>query len=468
VVRSLPVLAWLLVSLIFALDVFLPGSYSANLLYVAVILLALWTPRARVAFEVAAIATILSGIDHAFSFSALGPDSRVALFNWTVSTSVLWVTAAGVASYRRQKAQQEAERAETENTLRQSFKDLEDLKRALDASAIVAMTNVRGDITYVNDKFCEISQYSRAELIGANHRMINSGFHPLEFFQDLYRTIASGHVWRGEIRNRAKDGTYYWVDTTIVPFVNEHGHPYQYAAVRYDITERKRSEVALREQAALVQVGKMAAVVAHEVRNPLAGIRGAVQAIGPRLPEGSRERQIATEMVARIDALNDIVQDLLLFARPRRAVLTAVPIAGVVAETVALLSSDPQMAKLVFRVEPGAEGLLAAADREQLKQVVLNLLQNAAQAMQHKGEIRVTSRQLDAAIELTITDHGPGIPPEVRARLFEPFFTTKHRGTGLGLATAKRIIESHGGQIQLDSAPGGGTVATVTLRKMTR
>jgi signal transduction histidine kinase len=126
------------------------------------------------------------------------------------------------------------------------------------------------------------------------------------------------------------------------------------------------------------------------------------------------------------------------------------------------------MAKLVFRVEPGAEGLLAAADREQLKQVVLNLLQNAAQAMQHKGEIRVTSRQLDAAIELTITDHGPGIPPEVRARLFEPFFTTKHRGTGLGLATAKRIIESHGGQIQLDSAPGGGTVATVTLRKMTR
>jgi len=465
VARYLAVVAWLLVSLIFALDVWLPASYSANLLYVAVILLALWTPRARVAFEVAAIATILIAIDHAFSFSVPGPDERVAFFNWVVTTFVLWVTAAGVASYRRQKALQEAERGETENTLRQSFKDLEDLKRALDASAIVAMTNVRGDITYVNDKFCEISKFTRTELIGANHRVVNSGLHSLEFFQELYRTIGTGQVWRGEIRNRAKDGTFYWVDTTIVPFVDERGHPYQYAAVRYDITERKRSELALREQAALVQVGKMAAVVAHEVRNPLAGIRGAVQAIGPRLPEGSRERQIANEMIARIDALNGIGEDLLIFTRPRHAVLTAVPIAGVIAETVALLAADPQQAGLTFHVEPVANGLVASADREQLKQVLLNLLQNAAQAMHHKGEIRVGARESGNTVEVRIADRGPGLSAEGRANLFEPFFTTKHRGTGLGLATAKRILESHGGRIELESAPQGGTVAIITLRR---
>jgi signal transduction histidine kinase len=170
-------------------------------------------------------------------------------------------------------------------------------------------------------------------------------------------------------------------------------------------------------------------------------------------------------MIARIDALNGIVEDLLIFTRPRHAVLAAVPIAGVIAETVALLAADPQQAGLTFHVEPVANGLVASADREQLKQVLLNLLQNAAQAMHHKGEIRVGAREAGDTVEVRIADRGPGLSAEARANLFEPFFTTKHRGTGLGLATAKRILESHGGRIELESAPEGGTVATVTLRR---
>jgi len=339
----------------------------------------------------------------------------------------------------------------------------EQVRYALDQAAIVAITDVPGRITYVNEKFCEISKYSREELLGQDHRILNSGYHSEEFIRGLWRTIARGQIWRGELRNRAKDGSIYWVDTTIVPFLDEHGKPWQYMAIRYDITERKRHEQRLRDQAALTTLGEMAAVVAHEVRNPLAGIRGGVQLLASLFPDAADGRELIGEIVARIDSLNTVVGDLLAFARIREIKPVPLDVPSFLEDMAASLRLDPAMSRIDLRLTTEPE-MVVAADVDQLRLVFTNLLLNAAQAMNGEGRIDLTAtRSGQDRLALTVADAGPGIPAELRERVLEPFFTTKHRGTGLGLPTAKRIVEAHGGELALTDAPGGGTAVRVIL-----
>jgi PAS domain S-box-containing protein len=339
---------------------------------------------------------------------------------------------------------------------------LADLKRALDHAAIVATTDVSGRITYVNDKFVEISGYSREELLGQDHRIINSAYHAKEFIRDLWRTIANGHVWHGELRNRAKDGHYYWVDTTIVPFLDKRGKPYQYIAIRADITARKAAEEKLAHQAALARVGQMAAVVAHEVRNPLAGVKGAIQILMSRRPAGDGELPVMRDIVARIDALSELINDLMVFARPRPPRLTVVELQSVVADAITMARRDPAAHGVEISVT--GDDVSVNADGELVRAMVLNLLLNAAQAMAGRGG-RITiglERRGDAAV-LEIRDTGPGIAEDIRDQIFEPFFTTKARGGGLGLPIARRTAELHGGSLIADCPADGGTLITAIL-----
>ncbi|MFB2967680.1 PAS domain S-box protein [Aerosakkonema sp. BLCC-F183] len=164
---------------------------------------------------------------------------RIVWVNLTVS---LVRSFSGEPKYVIAAIQDINDRKEAESELKKSLKELSDLKLALDRAAIVAITNRQGKITYVNDKFCALSQYSQEELIGQDHKIINSGYHSKDFFQGLWSTIKSGKIWEGDIKNKAKDGSFYWVKTTIVPLLGERGKASQFLAIRFDITDRKRTE----------------------------------------------------------------------------------------------------------------------------------------------------------------------------------------------------------------------------------
>ena len=337
---------------------------------------------------------------------------------------------------------------------------LEEMRHALDQAAIVATTDQRGIITYANDKFCEISKYPRAELLGQDHRIINSGYHPKEFIRDLWRTIAHGQVWRGELRNRAKDGSIYWVDTTIVPFLDSHGKPRQYLAIRSDITQRKIAEAQLREQAALTQLGQLAAIVAHEVRNPLAGLRGSLQILEARLPPAMREREIIGSMIQRIDGLGKTVEDILLYARPQPPRLRAIDLGPLLRDTAA--SAKAAATGQCPNITISGDNAVVYADADMLRAAVLNLVLNACQAAGN-DEVQIVTRVAGRFCNIRVLDRGPGVPADLRDRVFDPFFTTKSSGTGLGLPIVKRLMDAQGGSVNLSVRDGGGTAAELVL-----
>lgn len=447
--RALPFVGLALAVAIFVIDLEAPVGSGIGMLYVGVILLGLWSTWQAYPMVAAILASCLVLVDLYGDWSEALPAGTVV--NRPLMILVFFITALVVRRFV--------------NLERQALAHLEqlgDFKRALDASAIVAITDVRGRITYVNDKFIEISGYDREALLGQDHRIINSGYHPPEFIRDLWRTIANGRVWHGELRNRAKDGHFYWVDTTIVPFMNEDGKPYQYIAIRADVTARKQAEDTITHQAALARVGQMAAVLAHEVRNPLAGIRGAMQVLMGRRKTDDPERAVMQEILARTESLNDLINDLLLFARPRPPRLAEVDLAPLVQDVFAQVRQDPAGQGVEF-VSTGP-ALSVHADADLTRATVLNLVLNAAQALQGTGRITVTlGSAADGLVRLEVRDTGPGIPDEIREQIFEPFFTTKTRGGGLGLPIAQRTAELHGGTLTVHCPPDGGTVFTLTL-----
>ena len=320
----------------------------------------------------------------------------------------------------------------------------------------------RGRIEAFNAAAERMFGYAEREVLGQNVNILMPEPDRSQHDGYLARHLTTGEkkiigIGRA-VTARRSDGHNFPVHLSVGEFeIDGEKH---FTGILHDLTRRAALEERLRETTALARLGEMAAVIAHEVKNPLAAVRGAVQVIGSRLPPKTNDAAIITEIIARIDGLNDLIQDLLVFARPPAPKPLRTDLRALAESVAALLKRDPAFRDLEVAIDGHAPPALV--DANLLTIVFQNLLINAAQA-QGRGTIRMTLQPVDGRIRVEIADSGPGIPAEIRADLFRAFRTTKARGTGLGMATAKRLVESQDGSIAVECPDSGGTVITLTV-----
>jgi PAS domain S-box-containing protein len=357
----------------------------------------------------------------------------------------------------------------------------------------VAITDQKGIIKHVNENFCKISKYSREELLGQDHRIINSGFHPKEFIRNLWVTIANGKIWRGELKNKAKDGSYYWVDTTIVPFLNEQGKPYQYLAIRSDITSRKAAEEELlknkqelekkvvertleltealsREKELNEMKSRFVSMASHEFRTPLSAILSSTSLLDHYTSEEQAEKRAKhiDRIKTSVKNLTAILDDFLSLEKLEHGKVEVHSIEfhlkdfiqDVIDEMDGMLKKKNQ--KVIFSYKGENE---ICQDKKILRNVLLNILSNAVKYSPEEKEIYVTAEVVNDIVKISVKDEGIGIPAEAQKDLFGKFFRARNvsniQGTGLGLNIVKRYVELIDGHISFVSREGKGTTFTI-------
>lgn len=355
-------------------------------------------------------------------------------------------------------------------------KELSDYKFAIDESCIVEITDPNGMITHANDNFCSISKYNREELIGHDHSIVRSGYHSEEFIQSIWESTAKGKIWKGELKNKAKDGTEYWVDTTITPFLDTTGKPYQYVATRFDITERKKAEINLDLQnKKLVKINaeldRFVYSVSHDLRSPLTSILGIINFIESESaePETLKHILMIRESVYRLD---NFIKNILNYSRNNRLSLEVqkIDLQKNINDIVRSYTGNPDTRDIEFIIDINQQQPFYN-DQIRLNTVIENLISNAVKYHKEEGTdhfIKISSHSDSKKLTLTVTDNGIGIDPKYHTKIFDMFYrlTSKKVGSGIGLYIVRDTIEILEGTVAIESELNKGTSFVITLKNL--
>ncbi len=368
----------------------------------------------------------------------------------------------------------------TASTLKKLNWNISDFEELLFDHSIVSVTDETGDIVYANKKFCKITKYSERELIGQNHRILKSDEHPPKFFNELWDTISNGNVWDGEIKNRKKDGSFYWTKTIIIPIIDSEKNITNYVSVTTNITKEKEIQerlIKMEEQllkqnktllsevesksAELVKserlatIGTMASRIAHDLKQPLTIMYTYSEMLTPEILSklDSNDKEKWLRLQNSIFDMNRIIEDVLDFARTTEIKKKKSSLLSILR-----LALNHVKSSYGIEINLPENDISFRCDSRKIEGVISNLLNNAVQALDGQGEIDVTISSDSKFVTIHIKDSGSGIPDEYLEKIFEPMFTTKKTGTGLGLVICKSIVEQHGGSISVSNKPTTFTI----------
>ncbi len=444
-------LSALLTVVVFLVDLSIPLGIAGGVPYIAVVLVSLWLPGKRYTVAVAAFCTGLTILG--FFWSPTGGELGKVLANRVLALFAIWVTAS--LSLQRKRTEQD-------------LHDSEEQSRAIVETVIEGVVSIdeQGSVRSFNAAAERIFGYPAQEVVGqiVSILMPETDRSEHDDYMERYLQTEKAKILATsrEVMGLRKNGGEFPMQLGVGKMHLQDR--LMFVGTVRDLTESKRIQEEISQSRNLAALGEMAIAVAHEIKNPLAAIMGVIDVLKENTSLERNYREVMQELSERVGKLDDMIKRLLIYAKPWKPEKQLVNLTDFLVLVTASVEKEETFTKVRF-VFDGKSDVTAFVDPTLMKHVFLNLIHNAADAMQSRGEIKLTLAEMTGVAAITVADTGPGIPSDKLEKLFQPFFTTKSNGTGLGLPICRKILEAHGGSIGISSEIGSGTTVTVHLPK---